>query len=213
MPQLAIICIFSLTSILAYIFSITAPDFAPQAIALITIVSIICLKQKQLLIYFIAIIINIIVFTTNGLNSPVFFLIYFLLFIIAFQNPPTTTLSYSLVLILFLSQSLNSLYSLLPLISLLFISPLVWFIGRQYLENFKLNNSIERDETDVLLWLSLKFKTGICQIIDTSSELLSQPQLSHTQKEQIHKIKDSAKSLLNSSQKLEEEIDSQTDEK
>lgn len=211
MPQIAIICLFSLSSLLAYVFSITFPAFTPQAIALITIISILCLKKKQFLIYFIATAINIIVFTTNGLNSPVFFLIYFLLFIIAFQNPPTTTLSYSLVLILFLSQSLNSTYSLLPLISLLFITPLAWFIGRQYLENLKLNTCLEKDETDVLLWLSLKFKTGICQIIDTSSELLSQPQLSHTQKEQVHKIKDSAKNLLNSSQKLENEVDSETD--
>ena len=211
MPQIAIICLFSLSSVLVYFFSITFPAFTPQAIALITIISILCLKKKELLIFFIAAIINIIVFTTNGLNSPVFFLIYFLLFVIAFQNPPSTTLAYSLVLILFLSQSLNSMYSLLPLISLLFITPLAWFIGRQYLENLKLNNFLEKDETDVLMWLSLKFKNGIYQIIDSSSQLLSQPQLTQNQKDQVHKIKDSAKNLLNSAQKLKNEIDDETE--
>jgi hypothetical protein len=61
------------------------------------------------------------------------------------------------------------------------------------------------------MWLTLKFKTGISQIIDTSSELLSTP-LQPTQKEKLKYIKDSAKSLLNSSEKLKDEVDQQTDE-
>jgi hypothetical protein len=52
------------------------------------------------------------------------------------------------------------------------------------------------------MWLSLKFKTGICQIIDNCSELLSTP-LQPTQKDQLKYIKDSAKSLLNSSEKTQ----------
>ena len=67
------------------------------------------------------------------------------------------------------------------------------------------------DETNILMWLSLKFKTGISQIIDTSAELLSTP-LQPTQKEQLKYIKDSAKSLLNSSEKLKDEVDQQTDD-
>jgi hypothetical protein len=62
------------------------------------------------------------------------------------------------------------------------------------------------------LWLTLKFKTGICQIIDNCSELLSTP-LQPSQKEKLKYIKDSAKSLLNSSEKLKKEVDNQTDEK
>jgi hypothetical protein len=100
----------------------------------------------------------------------------------------------------------------LPLLSLLFITPLAWFIGHQYLDNLKMEKSLTKDETEILFWLTLKFKTGICQIIDSASQLLSQPQLSHSQKEELRHIKDSAKNLLNSSEKLTRDIDNETDD-
>jgi hypothetical protein len=184
----------------------------PQIIALISIIFIyFSLFKKTILLHLIAFIISLIIFDSQGLNSPFFFLIYFLLFTIAFQNPPTTTLSYSLALILLLSQSLNSTQSLIPLASLLFITPLAWFIGKQYLDKTKTDSDIGISETNVLLWLSLKFKTGICQIIDNCAELLSTP-LQPSQKEKLKYIKDSAKSLLNSSEKLKDEVDKQSDD-
>jgi hypothetical protein len=213
MSQIAVICLFSLSSILAYLFSISAASsFAPQFIALIAIVSIIFIKQKKYLIFFISLLVNVIVFSTNGLSSPVFFLVYFLLFTVAFQNPPSTTLAVSLILVILLSQSLNSAYSLLPLLSLLLVTPLAYFIGHQYLETVYLEKHLSNNETDILLWLSLKFKTGVCQIIDTASLLLSQPQLTLTQKEQIRQIKNSAKNLLNSAKDLSREVDEETDD-
>jgi hypothetical protein len=95
---------------------------------------------------------------------------------------------------------------------LLLITPLAYFIGKQHLENVKLNTSIAKDETDFLFWLNLKFKNSIVSIIDSASQLLSQPQLNHSQKELVHHIKDSAKNLLNSSKKLTDEIDEDSDE-
>ena len=212
MPQILIILIYILLALTGFIF--TNSDFSiytPQLIALISIIFIILLFQKKLSLYLISFIITLTVFFTGGLNSSFFFLIYFLLFTLAFQNPPSTTLSYSLVLILLLSQSLNSIQSLIPLSSLLLITPLSWFIGKQYLDKIKTENEISVDETNFLMWLSLKFKTGICQIIETSSELLSTP-LQPIQKDKLHYIKDSAKSLLNSSEKLKTEIDNESDE-
>lgn len=212
MPQILTILIYILLALTGFIF--TNSDFSiytPQLIALISIIFIILLFQKKLSLYLISFIITLTVFFTGGLNSSFFFLIYFLLFTLAFQNPPSTTLSYSLVLILLLSQSLNSIQSLIPLSSLLLITPLSWFIGKQYLDKIKTENEISVDETNFLMWLSLKFKTGICQIIETSSELLSTP-LQPIQKDKLHYIKDSAKSLLNSSEKLKTEIDNESDE-
>lgn len=212
MSQFLNIFTFIFISIVSFFFANSSLEiYTPQLIALISIVFIILLFKKHLSIHLISFIITLIVFSTHGLNSSFFFLIYFLLFTIAFQNPPTTTLSYSLILILLLSQSLDSTKSLIPLSSLLFITPLSWFIGRQYLEKIKTENELATDETNVLLWLSLKFKTGICQIIDTSAELLSTP-LQPNQKEKLHYIKNSAKSLLNSSASLEKEVDDQSDE-
>jgi hypothetical protein len=213
MPQIISIILFFIVSILSFFFSVSSlVYFTPQLIALISIIILILFLSKKIVsIHLIALLINLIVFSTNGLNSPFFFLIYFLLFVIAFQNPASTTLSYSLFLVLILSQSLNSLSSVISLSSLLLITPLAWFIGKQYLEKMKNEQIIEADETDILLWLSLKLKTGLCQIIDTSSELLSTT-ISPSQKEKVHHIKDSAKSLLNSSQNLIEKIDQESDD-
>lgn len=212
MPQILSILIYTFLALTSFIFTNSSVAiYTPQLIALISIIFIILLFQKKLSLHLISFIITLTVFFTGGLNSSFFFLIYFLLFTLAFQNPPSTTLSYSLVLILLLSQSLNSIQSLIPLSSLLLITPLSWFIGKQYLEKIKTENELSIDETNFLLWLSLKFKTGICQIIETSSELLSTP-LQPIQKEKIHYIKDSAKSLFNSSEKLKTEIDNESDE-
>ncbi len=213
MTQIKNVLFLVFSSLTAYLLSISPVSrFIPQLIAFFSIIFILLsLFRRQFSLYLIAFIINLIIFHSQGLTSPFFFLIYFLLFTIAFQNPPTTTLSYSLALIILLAQSLNSLSSLIPLLSLLLITPLSWFIGQQYLAKTKTDTDLAISETNILLWLSLKFKTGICQIIDTSSQLLSTP-LSPTQKDHLKYIKDSAKSLLNSSQRLKESVDQQSDD-
>lgn len=213
MSQIFSIILFFGVSAFSFIFGNS--DFiyyAPQLIALVSIFIIgLYLTKKILSLHLLALLINLIIFSTNGLNSPFFFLIYFLLFFIAFQNPATTTLSYSLFLVLALSNTLNSPISAITLCSLLLVTPMAWFIGRTYLEKLKDDNIITSDETDVLLWHSLKLKTGLYQIIDSASQLLSQP-LGPSQKEKVHAIKNSAKDLLHSSEKLTQEIDQASDE-
>lgn len=205
MPQLIEVILLSATAFIAYLLSISsASNYTPQTIALFTLIFFIFFRRPKYYLLFLAVVSNLLVFATHGLNSPVFFLTYFSLFAIAFQNPPSTTLAYSLVLILLLSQSLNSSYSLLPLFSLLFVTPLAWFVGRQFLEKIQDEAIIATDETNFLLWLNLKFKTGIVTIADLSSQLLSSPSLSPSQKESLHKIKSSAHNLLNSAQKFNE---------
>ena len=213
MTQVFNILLFLVFTLTAYLISVsTVSGFIPQIIALISLIFIfLSLFKKYFSLHLIAFIIGLIVFYTDGLNSPFFFLVYFLLFTVAFQNPPSVTLNLSLGLILLLSQSLNSLQSLIPLGSLLLITPLSWFIGKQYLDKNKVETDFSVSETNVLMWLSLKFKTGICQIIDNCSELLSAP-LQPSQKDKIKYIKDSAKSLLNSSEKLKDEVDQQSDD-
>ena len=214
MPQFLSVIFYFLISIFSFLFANSNyAYYSPQIIALTSIIIIVLYFFKKILsLHLLALLINLIIFATNGLSSPFFFLIYFLLFFIAFQNPATTTLSYSLFLVLTLSNTLNSPLSAITLCSLLLVTPLAWFIGRSYLEKIKNEQLISLDETDILLWHSLKLKTGLCQIIDDCSQLLSQP-LSPSQKNQVHHIKDSAKNLLSSSQKLTQEIDQSSDEK
>jgi hypothetical protein len=214
MPKnnLSTLLFLSLATLISFLFSLSSfTYFSPQVIALLALITTACLFKKIPFILPVSALISLLVFITNGLNSPAFFLIYFLLFVIAFQHPPSITLSYSLLLIILLSQSLNSLNSLLPLLSLLLITPLAWFIGKQYLDNRKMADDLSIDETDTLFWHTLKFKTGITVIIDLVSQLLSTP-LTTTQQEYGKKIQKSAKDLLKSSQKLVQKIDTQTDD-
>jgi len=215
MPKsLITLLFFSLTALISYLFSLSSYTyFLPQLLALLSILFIFFLLYRlPYIFYLLSFIVNLLVFTTHGLNSPVFFLIYFLLFTIAFQHPPSLTLAYSLVLILFLSPSLNSSASLLSLASLFLIAPLACFIGRQYLANLNLNRHLAYDESEVLLWLSLKFKIGIIKTLDAVSQLLSRPGLSAADKNLLHFIRLSLKNLFNSAKKLAREIDSETDQ-
>lgn len=211
MPEIITIGLLGLSAIIPYLLSlIDIGIFLPQLIALLSLLFIIFNKYKLPTIYLISLIINLIIFSSNGVLSPLFFLIYFLLFITAFQFPPTASLSFSLILILLLSQTLSSISSFLTLFSLVFITPIAGFISLQTQKQYQINSTIASDETDFLLWLNLKFKTGINSIIDTSTQLLSTS--TPSQSESLKKIKASAKSLLNSATKLSGEIDNNSDE-
>lgn len=212
MSQITIAGLLSAASIVAYLLSLTSiSSFLPQFIALLAILFVVFRRYHLPVIYLVSLIICLIVFCTQGVQSPFIFLIYFLLFITAFLHQPAVSLSFTLVLIALLSQSLNSLLSLIPLVSLIFITPLVWLISRQSQSHARTINTIAVEETDFLLWLSLKFKTGITTIIDLSSQLLSSP-VTPTQKDQLKKIKSSAKNLLNSADNLTSEINHDSDE-
>lgn len=212
MSQISIIGLLTLTAVIPYLLSLTNISiFLPQLIALLSLLFFIFNKYKLPVIYLVSLIVNLIIFSTNGVQSPLFFLIYFLLFVTAFQFPPSTSLSLSLVIFLLLSQTLNSYSSLLALLSLLFITPIVALISLQTQKQNKIISTVAVEETDLLLWLNLKFKTGIGAIIDSSSQLLSTP-ITPIQKDHLKNIKNSAKSLLHSADKLTNEIGQPSDE-
>jgi hypothetical protein len=190
MSQIAIIGFFSLTSVLAFLWSLTPYTyFTPQLLALIGLITVIFIKKRFLFYSLISLLINLIIFSTGGVHSPFFFLAYFLLFLVAFQYQSATALSVSLIQIILYSQSLDSASSLLPLSSLLFIAPFSWFISRQH-------QTLSQEETDILLWLNLKFKTGIKVIINSTRD--PHPDLKE--------IRSSAVNLLNSADKLTDEF-------
>lgn len=215
MSRLKNILFFSLCSLSAYLISLSpAATYSPQIIALFSIIFIVLsLRKKQLSIHLISFIITLIVLETGSLSSPVFFFIYFLLFVIAFQSPPSVTLGYSIALILILSGSLNSPTSLIPLLSLLFITPLAGFVSSQYLETKHLSDQVENEETEVLLWYTLKFKKFINQTLTSTDFLLQNRHLTSVQKAEIYKIKNHIKSVMESSRELTQEIENQSYDK
>jgi hypothetical protein len=109
----------------------------------------------------------------------------------------------------------------LQLFSLLLITPIAMFFGKQYLkvlqdeEKIKileeeeeiLEQQIKKEETDVLLWTSLELKRGLTEILDQTSYLLADvSHLTVNQKERLFRIRERATHLLQSSVKLKEDI-------
>lgn len=213
MQRNAALILLFFSPLTAFLISLTPlTHYTPQLIALTTILFILFNRLKLSTIPLISLAACLIVFSSGGLTSPFYFLIYFLLFSAAFTISPIFSLLFSLVLVLLLGQTISNPTSLLSLISLLFITPLAWLVSRETASATRSLNTIAKDETDFLLWINLKFKTGITTIIDLASQIQSTP-LTYTQKTQIKKIKDSAHSLLNSSRKLTQEISSEDEEK
>jgi len=175
----------------------------------------------------------VILSSTGGLGSSLFFLVYFLLFAISLLFDPPTTLTLTLTLTLFFANTLTSTHAALQLFSLLLFTPMAIYFGKQYLklletrqlikiikkekkllkkEGQVLESAVENEETDSLLWLSLNFKNEMLKIIHKTSELLADiGHLTLTQKEILQSIHESAKNLLKSGEKLKEKIDKETD--
>lgn len=175
-------------------------------------------------------VILLLVASTGGLISPLFFLVYFLMFGLALIFEPAITFSLALAMVLFFllkPTKEEPLTEALQLLSLLLVTPLAMFFGKQYLkvledqEKIKilkeegkiLEGEIEKEETDILLWATLELKRGLTEILQQTSDLLADiGHLTLNQKEKLSKIRQIASSLLKTGQKLKEEVDRTTDE-
>lgn len=175
-------------------------------------------------------IVLLLVCSSGGLSSPLFFLIYFLMFGLALLFEPLITISLALAMILFFlftPTKVEPLQEALQLFSLLLITPVATFFGRQYLkvledeEKIKIleeeekimEEEIAKEETDVLLWTTLELKRGLTEILDQASQMLADVgHLTISQKERLMKIREWAARLLKSGKKLKEEVDTTTDE-
>jgi len=175
----------------------------------------------------------LVISSTGGLGSSLFFLIYLLLFAVALIFDPPVTLTLTLALVLFFANTLTTLHAALQLLSLLFITPLALFFGRQYLrlleakekikilkkrgeilakEGKELKEAVSEEETSSLLWLSLDFKNSLLQIVHQTGELMSDiGHLTYSQKEKLESVHQTAKEVLKSGEKLKEKIDRETD--
>lgn len=109
-----------------------------------------------------AIIFTLIVFvmvnTTGGLESPFFFLSYFLLFALALLLEPIESIIATLAAVLFFLIDFpqkESWESLIPLISLALLTPFAMFMGQQYLKSEKLKAKNVKLAKETFLFLSL----------------------------------------------------------
>lgn len=191
-------------------------------------------KKKKINLTLDAVILTMVVLllvtSTGGLTSPLFFLIYFLMFGLALLFEPLITLTLTLAMIIFFLLTPTKeapLVEVLQLFSLLLITPLALFFGQQYLnllageekikileaESQVLEREIEKEETDILLWATLELKKDLGEILERTANLLADvAHLSLVQKENLQAIRERAKNLLKTGQRLKEEVDQATDE-
>ncbi|MEK7528055.1 MAG: hypothetical protein AAB574_03520 [Patescibacteria group bacterium] len=153
MPSILKITLFFFCCLVpAIIANSLAQPYSPQIIAFFSLILVAySYKYKKVPTTLVVLIVQMIVFTTGGLLSPLLFLEYFLLFSLSFQENPQTILVFSIILAVLISQSLISARSLIYLLSLVFISPLAYLVTQKFEES-------QNRKMEILLWLSLELK-------------------------------------------------------
>ncbi|MEI6690330.1 MAG: hypothetical protein WCL07_01125 [bacterium] len=163
----------------------------------------------------------LLVTSTGGLTSPLFFGIYFLLFAVAmlFETEATLVLTGILIIYLILlpSTNLSDIGHLAELVAVLMITPLAIFTGHQHELNLEekkkshtLSHNLTHEETDTLLFLSLNLKTTLTRAIDTLSIIL--PTTTFANKANLTRLYQDLKVLYKSAGELEKTIDHETDQ-
>lgn len=128
--------------------------------------------------------------STGGITSPFFFLLYFLLFSLALLLEPIIAITTTLTLVIFFLMSLptnQDLKSLLPIISLAFLTPFAMFLGEEYKKNEKLKTSNEKIQTDALMFVSLMLKNHLKSVKTAVENFMGDKEL-HEIKDHTHQM-------------------------
>ncbi len=136
--------------------------------------------------------------TTGGIESPFFFLIYFLLFSLSLLLEPIISLTTTIALVIFFLVSLpanQGFKQILPIISLAFLTPFAMFMGQEYNQIRRLANKDQRSKTEIYLFLSLMLKNHLKNIKTAVDNFIGDHQL--------HEIKTNARKM----EKLIEEFE------
>lgn len=145
--------------------------------------------SKSVLVLNIAILLFIA--STGGLHSPLFFLLYFVLFGIAFVFHPLVVFVYVLcTTVIFISQILSGDVSgnILTASSLYLIAPLAYFFGTEYSQRIQ-----QDDDLDKIKETSASASEIIQQDVDELTQ--ENPDLSTSAQEKLAEIKEEAATL------------------
>lgn len=140
-----------------------------------------------------------IVNSTGGLASPFFFLIHFLLFSLALLLEPLISITTTVTLITFFLLNLppnQDFTSLMPIISLAFITPFAIFLGQEKIESEKLKVQSSKTKENTFLFLSLLLKNNLKNINEAIQNFVGDHQL--------EEIKKSVRRMEKSIEKFEE---------
>jgi hypothetical protein len=105
--------------------------------------------------------------STGGVSSPFFFLTYFLLFSLSLMLEPVISIIVTLTLVAFFLMTLppgQDMKTLLPVISMAFLTPFALYMGQEHIEAKKNKEKNEKMKEDTFLFLSLMLKNHLKNI-------------------------------------------------
>jgi len=124
----------------------------------------------------------LLIFSTGGVLSPLFFLLDFLLFALALIFEPVQAGIISVLLaglFAWQSRSVMSTNQLVNIAALLLMSPIAVLFSRNYLENlanqgkiYLLKKTIKEEESDSLLWISTQAKPSLVSVLNAITDLV-----------------------------------------
>ncbi len=124
----------------------------------------------------------LLIFSSGGVTSPLFFVLNFLIFAIALLVEPTQAAISSILLVsIFAWQGRDSLDTLkiVNLLSLILMTPIAIIFGRNYMEALEakgdvkvLKNNLQETETDSLLWITTKAKPSLASVLNATTDLV-----------------------------------------
>lgn len=166
--------------------------------------------------------VSLLIFSTGGFASPVFFLTYFLLFGISLLSGPTTSLIAALAFaILFVLTPKTDLWTeVLQIVSLLAIAPISIVFGKQYLEILKseqkvkvLKNvsqdfveEIKETKEGIKNWTQGEFREKLVNMQTYLGEMLKDPNINSEKKKKINDLYAEIYELFLSGKELEKGV-------
>lgn len=158
---------------------------------------------------------------TGALASPFFFMLYFLLFVVAFvyEIEATLVLTGTLILYFFIlpTTDLSDLSHMSEIFALLMITPLAIFTGHEYEKiaetkklAARLTEHLTREENDILMFLSLNLKKTLLSSLDSLSVVIPKTKLKDARMN-LELLYQDLKNLYRSADELQNVIDRETD--
>lgn len=141
-------------------------------------------------IYILNTVILLLIFSTDGLSSALFFLLYFIAFGIAFVFEPLTVFVFVIgTILIFLPDALENdvMKNLIMLGSLGLISPIAFFFGREYKQDEKKDEHIEKLEENA--------KNTSEKIKNDVEEILQEEEINPNEAEKLKDILEQTKKL------------------
>lgn len=123
----------------------------------------------------------LLIFSTGGLSSPLFFLLDLLLIALALLIEPKQAIIASFLIVsIFLIQNFSILDTskIINLLSLVLMTPVAVIFSKNYLENLQnqgriqfLEEVVQEEETESLLWIS-QTKPSIASVLNSTTDLV-----------------------------------------